>query len=51
MGINVVGADLLGESGLVRHDPDAAARIVVNLAAEGRQRRLHRGNPVEAKVS
>jgi 2-phospho-L-lactate transferase/gluconeogenesis factor (CofD/UPF0052 family) len=48
MGINVVGADLLRENGLVRHDPDAAARIAVDLAAEGRQRRLHRSNQVEA---
>jgi uncharacterized cofD-like protein len=51
MGIHVVGADLLGENGLVRHDPDAAAQIVVKLAAEGRQRRLHGNKRIEAKVS
>jgi uncharacterized cofD-like protein len=51
IGINVVGADLLREDGLVRHDPDAAARIAVDLAAEGRRRRLHRSNQVEAKDS
>jgi uncharacterized cofD-like protein len=51
MGIRVVGADLLRENGLVRHDPEAAARIAVELAAEGRRRRVHRTRQVQAKVS
>ncbi|HZT39094.1 MAG TPA: gluconeogenesis factor YvcK family protein [Bryobacteraceae bacterium] len=51
MGIRVIGADLLGENGLVRHDPEATARIAVELAAEGRRRKLHRAAGIRAKVS
>lgn len=39
MGIEVVGADLLIEGEKIRHDPDAAAEIAMQLACRGRQRR------------
>jgi len=39
MGVNVVCGDLVQESGLVRHNPDAIAAIAVELAREGRRRR------------
>jgi uncharacterized cofD-like protein len=40
MGVNVVCGDLVQESGLVRHNSEAIAAIAVELAAEGRTRRL-----------
>jgi uncharacterized cofD-like protein len=40
MGVNVVCGDLVQESGLVRHNSEAIAAIAVELAAEGRARRL-----------
>jgi len=40
MGVNVVCGDLVQESGLVRHNSEAIAAIAVELAAEGRERRL-----------
>jgi uncharacterized cofD-like protein len=33
LGIKVIAADLVGESGLVRHDPGTTARIIMDLAA------------------
>ena len=42
MNIEVVGADLLLEGDTVRHDPAAAAEIVVQLARAGRQRQLEK---------
>jgi uncharacterized cofD-like protein len=33
LGIRVMAADLVGESKLVRHDPDTTARIIIELAA------------------
>ncbi len=43
MGIKVVTGDLVGESSLVRHDPHAAAKIVVDLAAQALTRSKRRG--------
>jgi uncharacterized cofD-like protein len=43
LGLTVVAKDLLGESQKVRHDPDAFARLAVELAAEGRRRRQASG--------
>jgi len=40
LGINVVCGDLVQESGLVRHNSEAIAAITVELAGEGRRRRL-----------
>jgi 2-phospho-L-lactate transferase/gluconeogenesis factor (CofD/UPF0052 family) len=40
MGVNVVCGDLVQELGLVRHNSEAIAAIAVELAAEGRARRL-----------
>ncbi len=40
MGVNVVCGDLVQESGLVRHNSEAIAAIAVELAQEGRARRL-----------
>jgi len=40
MGVNVVCGNLVQESGLVRHNAEAIAAIAVELAAEGRERRL-----------
>ena len=37
MGIQVVGAPLVADKKLVRHDPDAAAEIAVKLAERGRR--------------
>ena len=39
MGLRIVAADLLEQTKKVRHDPDALARIALDLAAEGRRRR------------
>jgi uncharacterized cofD-like protein len=39
MGLRVVSAHLLEQTKKVRHDPDALARVVLELAAEGRLRR------------
>ena len=36
LGVKVVTADLLGDANLVRHDPQAVARIVVDLALRAR---------------
>lgn len=40
MGVNVVCGDLVQESGLVRHNSGVIAAIAVELAREGRRRRL-----------
>jgi uncharacterized cofD-like protein len=40
LGVEVVGADLLQGNGKIRHDPDATAAVVVDLAARGRRRRV-----------
>lgn len=42
MGVKVVTADLVGDSTLVRHDPVAAAKIVVDLAQRARARKKRR---------
>jgi uncharacterized cofD-like protein len=42
MGIKVMAGNLAQQSGLVRHDPAAAAAVVVKLAQEGRRRRTGR---------
>jgi len=39
MGLRIVAAELLEQTKKVRHDPDALARIALDLAAEGRLRR------------
>src|SRR5665811_1194631 len=39
MGLRVVSSHLLEQTKKVRHDPDALARVVLDLAAEGRRRR------------
>ncbi|MDX2150823.1 MAG: YvcK family protein [Bryobacteraceae bacterium] len=39
MGLRVVTANLLGESHMVRHDPDASAAVALELAVEGRRRK------------
>jgi uncharacterized cofD-like protein len=39
MGVDVVCADLLRQSGVVRHNPDAIAEIAMDLALKGRRRR------------
>ncbi len=40
LGIKVIMADLAGESKLVRHDPAAAAKIVIDLARKARKSKL-----------
>lgn len=40
MGVTVVGRDLLQEGEKVRHDPEATAAVALELAAEGRRRRV-----------
>src|SRR5262249_35822632 len=40
MGIKVMAGNLVQQSDRVRHDPAAAAALVVKLAQEGRQRRM-----------
>jgi uncharacterized cofD-like protein len=42
MGVKVVTGDLVGDSSLVRHDPHAAAKIVVDLAVRVRARNKRR---------
>jgi uncharacterized cofD-like protein len=42
LGIQVVTAELLGDSVLVRHDPQATAGVVVSLASRSRALRLRR---------
>jgi len=39
LGLAIVAADLLEQKETVRHDPDALARVVIDLAAAGRRRR------------
>jgi uncharacterized cofD-like protein len=39
MGVNVVCANLVQQSGVVRHNPDAIAAMAMELAAKGRKRR------------
>lgn len=39
LGVKVIARDLLQEGDKVRHDPEAAARLALELAAEGRLRR------------
>ena len=43
MGVQVVGADLLAEGNIVRHDPEAAAAVAMELArrSRGRQPMFH----------
>jgi hypothetical protein len=38
MGLKVIGADLLQKGRKVRHNPDATARVAVDLAIEARKR-------------
>ncbi len=38
LGLKVITADLLEETDKIRHDPKALARVVLDLAAEGRKR-------------
>ena len=38
MGLNVIGADLLQRGAKVRHNPDAIARVAVDLATEAQKR-------------
>lgn len=40
MGLNVIEADLLADSPMVRHHPEHAAAVALELAAEGRRRRM-----------
>ena len=40
MGVHVVCGDLVQQSNVVRHNPDAIAAIAMELAIEGRKRRL-----------
>jgi len=42
LGVRVIARDLLEESELVRHDPQALAQVALELAREGRRRRLGR---------
>lgn len=44
LGLSVVTGDLLEESDKIRHDPAALARVVLELAAEGRRRRRERAD-------
>ncbi len=44
LGLKVLERDLLERSGKVRHDPAALARVAVELAREGRRRRLISGD-------
>jgi uncharacterized cofD-like protein len=39
MGLRVVAADLVGQSELARHDPDATAKIIVELAVRSRNQK------------
>ena len=39
MGVQVVGADLLAQGEIVRHDPEAAAEVAMELARRSRRRR------------
>ena len=45
MGLDVLGADLLQKGPKVRHNPDAIARVVVELAREGRRRPVKSKDP------
>ena len=45
LGLSVIGADLVEHTDKVRHDPEALAGIVLDLAAEGRRRRRRRAGP------
>jgi len=40
LGVKIVGSDLVQEADKIRHDPEAIADIALELAAEGRTRRL-----------
>ncbi len=40
LGAGVVSGDFVAEAETIRHDPAALARVVIELAAEGRRRRL-----------
>jgi uncharacterized cofD-like protein len=42
MGLDVIGADLLQKGSKVRHNPDAIARVAVDLAMKARQRPYRR---------
>lgn len=42
LGVKIVGRDLVQKAGKIRHDPKAIADIALQLAAEGRSRRLAR---------
>ncbi|MGC8792901.1 MAG: gluconeogenesis factor YvcK family protein [Bryobacteraceae bacterium] len=43
LGVKVLARELLQEGEKVRHDPEAVARVVLELADEGRRRRLGKG--------
>jgi uncharacterized cofD-like protein len=45
MGLSVIAADLLEQKQKIRHDSDALAGIVLDLAAQGRQRRKQHADP------
>jgi 2-phospho-L-lactate transferase/gluconeogenesis factor (CofD/UPF0052 family) len=42
LGVKIVAADLVGDSGLVRHEPRATAKIIMALAMRSRNDRLQR---------
>lgn len=42
MGVTIVGRDLLREEEKVRHDPEAIAAVALELAEEGRRRKLRK---------
>jgi uncharacterized cofD-like protein len=44
MGLTVIEADLLDQKQKVRHDPEALAGIVMDLAAQGQRRRQQRAH-------
>ncbi len=50
LGLKVVTADLVGASKLVRHDPQALAQVVLDLARRSRARQVRRQAITEHKV-
>ncbi len=44
MGVKVIARDLLEEADKIRHDPGATAAVVIELASEGRRRKLERSD-------
>lgn len=49
MGLEVVAGNLLQDAEKVRHDPDVAARMAVQLARKGRLRRILAGRQMEGR--